>query len=229
MVLQTIKREDILKNLLSFDHVHPLTGTNPLLLSLALKETDLGEVRSVVDSKVDDYMTNNLKLDKNLQLLSSYIVNQRLTSTTKFAYCACWRGELGNEDEHHYKSMWLAMHHMTVMEEESVETLTVQNDQDDATSTTNEENPSMVKRTQVELPNLWRHIHKYSKNFIDKTDSHELEEVCRKEPSFAGFWFERKFFHIMTKIIQLFLLSAWVETLNQAETLNEASRSKTFQ
>ena len=146
MVLQTIKREDILKNLLSFDHVHPLTGTNPLLLSLALKETDLGEVRSVVDSKVDDYMTNNLKLDKNLQLLSSYIVNQRLTSTTKFAYCACWHGELADENKHDYESTCLAMHHLTVVEEESVETLTVQNDQDDATSTTNVENSSDFKR-----------------------------------------------------------------------------------
>jgi len=43
VVLQMMKQEDYFEeSTLSFDDVYPLTGTNPLLLSLALKEMNLG-------------------------------------------------------------------------------------------------------------------------------------------------------------------------------------------
>jgi len=31
-------------------------------------------------------------------------------------------------------------------------------------------------------------------NYFESGMSTDLEEVCKKKPSFAGFWFEKKFF-----------------------------------
>jgi len=172
-------------------------------------------------------MTTNLELDKNPQLL---FVKERLASTTKFAYCACWHGELADEDEHDYESTCLAMHHLTVVEEESVETLTVQNDQDDATSTTNVENSSDFKRKILRwnFP-TFGDIYIFLKTSLIKLTATNSRKFVKKNQALLAFGLKESFFHTISKIIQLFLLSVWVETLNQAETLNEASRSKTFQ
>ena len=46
----------------------------------------------------------------------------------------------------------------------------------------------------MELPNAWKKIHRYTYKFHQKGDSERINEVCQKKASFAGFWFENKFF-----------------------------------
>ena len=44
-------------------------------------------------------------------------------------------------------------------------------------------------------------------NYFESGMSTDLEEVCKKKPSFAGFWFEKSFFHITSDIKQIFVLT----------------------
>ena len=101
------------------------------------------------------------------------------------------------DDENDYQTTWLPKNHVTVMEEEDVPILTVPSDQDDRIAQTNEDR-SVDKRKRKILrwnyPTFGDEFLQILNDFIKRTDQQDLITVCQKESSFAGFWFERKFF-----------------------------------
>ena len=59
-----------------------------------------------------------------------YFLKQSLERTIDFVYCACWPGYLNDGDERKLQQKWLAMHHLTVIEEEDCEIVAIKDDQD---------------------------------------------------------------------------------------------------
>ena len=122
---------------IQFGDIYPLTGTNPLLLSVNLQAKSLGNAKSNVEKEVQKYMLDNLHIsdEHSPTNLSEYFIKQELARTINFAYCASRCGEITDEELEEYESTFLAKHHLTVVEKKSVTNIT-QDDQDDANLTT---------------------------------------------------------------------------------------------
>ena len=89
----------------------------------------------------------------------------------------------------------MAKHHLTVVEKKSV-TRIIQDDQDNTDSTTaNDGDTYETKIIRWNFPTLGKEYIDILTNFIENNDREQrINEVCRKEPSFASFWFENQFF-----------------------------------
>ena len=193
----------------NFDNIYPVTGCNPQLLKASLKESSVGNVKANVETIVRDYMIRNLKLVQEPKKLLPYLLNNSIIKCTKYAYCACRHGQLG-DDEDDYLTTWLATNHVTVMEEVDVPILTVLSDQDDKTAPTNEDiSVGKAKILRWNYPTFGDEFLNILDNFIQHTDQQELEKVCQKELTFAGFWFERKFFsyHNRNEVLHVSFIS----------------------
>ena len=59
------------------------------------------------------------------------MVKKELSKCTDFAYLACRCGELNGEDEQFHAKTFLAKHHLTLVEEKTMEIEKVKDDQDD--------------------------------------------------------------------------------------------------
>jgi len=62
--------------------------------------------------------------------LVDYFLKQSLERTTDFAHCVCCHGYLNDGDERKLQQKWLAMQHLTVIEEENCEIVEIKDDQD---------------------------------------------------------------------------------------------------
>lgn len=179
-------------NQVSFEDVYPFTGTNPYLLSSVNKVKPISLVEQTVSSKIKFYMSTNLGLEKDSDKLIDYFKTQELHDTLKFSYCACRRGQLDDTEEYQYQQTWLAKHHLAVVEDVRAKTLTVRDDQDE-TLTNEEGNEVDTKILRWNFPTFGSVYLDVLRNFINDCDSNKLKEICKKEPSFAGFWLEGMF------------------------------------
>ena len=176
-----------------FEDVYPFTGTNPHLLSLVNKITSISLVESTVTSCVKTYMKDNLGLDRNSGKLENHLKTQELRDTLKFSYCACRHGELNETEEHEYTQTWLAKHHLAVVEGVHTETFTIQDDRDDSIELKQTGTDVTRKILRWNFPTFGSMYLDVLRNFIDDCDSDKVKEICKKEPSFAGFWLEGMF------------------------------------
>ena len=61
-------------------------------------------------------MTTNLEMLSGNDMLQQYLLKQELRDTLQFSYHACWRAPLSNAEEYSFEQIWLAKHHLAVVE-----------------------------------------------------------------------------------------------------------------
>jgi len=152
-------------------------------------------------------MSVNLGLSKNhATLIMHYFRTQQLLDTT---YCACRHGQLVEDEEYEYQKRWLAKYNLAVVEEVCTKTQEVVPDQDETLPNKQESKDVTAKILRWNFPTFGRMYLDILRNFINDCYSTKLKEICKKEPSFVGFWLEGMFVsYIIRRRVQFFQLSA---------------------
>ena len=179
---------------LTFEQVYPFTGCNPLLLCLVAKSVNLNQVTSCVSTKVENFMTWNLKLLKEGPGLVDHLMKQRLGETVQLAYMACREAPVDCQMEAKFMNSWLGKHHLAIVEDVSLETMTVLEDQDDKSATVPQGTAETKRIIRWNFPTLGTEYLDTVEHFVSNPDfKAKVNEICIKEPIFAGFWLENMF------------------------------------
>ena len=188
---------------LTYTEIKDISGTNPYLLSYVGVTDDYGQYNGTVKHLVHTFLTNNLaELKGKSDSLAEYLKSRDVLKSRKFAYYACRGDALDDDEVTEYKSTWLHMNYLTVLKVVPEVKTEVLEDQPDETNAESEEKEQVEGDTGPTNTILRWNFPTMGKVFLDiitdfvTTSSKELvEDVCKKEPSFAGFWFEALFFH----------------------------------
>jgi len=179
---------------LTFEQVYPFTGCNPSLLCLVAKSVNLNQVTSCVSTKVENFMTWNLKLLKEGPGLVDHLMKQRLGETVQLAYMACREAPVDRQMEAKFMNSWLGKYHLAIVEDVSLETMTVLEDQDDKSATVPQGTAETKRIIRWNFPTLGTEYLDTVEHFVSNPDfKAKVNEICIKEPIFAGFWLENMF------------------------------------
>ena len=132
-------------------------------------------------------MKTNLGFANDNATLQNYFKNQDLINTTKFAYYASRGDELNDEEVRDYKHTWLAKHHLAVVEKRDVQELTVQEDQDEEAPLINEHKQVSKTILRWNFPTFRTMYLDILTNIVTRSTKDVVNDICKKEPSFAGF------------------------------------------
>ena len=102
---------------LKYHEISNVSGNNPLLLSCISPTHDIGMYKGSVQVEVDNFLKRDLgELKSHSNELADYLKSNSVLKSKKFAYCAC-RGEMLDDNEvEAYKSTWLYLNCLTVLE-----------------------------------------------------------------------------------------------------------------
>ena len=179
---------------LPLEVVYPFTGYNPYLLSNVQKASSLSMVESTVTSLVSKYITTNLAFLSNNDKVKQYIQTQDLRGTLQFSYLACWCAPLSDTEDKSFQETWLAKHHLAVIETIHIAEADILPDQNDEAVLNKQGCTGVEKRIlRWNFPTFGSQYLDILRNFIEDCDSDTVKNICSKEPSFAGFWFEGMF------------------------------------
>ena len=134
----------------------------------------------------------------NPKSLVQYFLKNNVLKCWKFAYYAS-RDEILDEDEvKQYKTTWLHKHYLTVLEK--IVVAKVIEDQDLGVNTeegkdqSTGQEPSSKSVLRWNFPTMGKVFLDILENFVQDSTADTLQTLCKKERSFAGYWFESMFY-----------------------------------
>ena len=190
---------------LKLDQVKHLSGTNPLLLSQIRKNphTSVNSYKSALKNFVEMALINELgNVSKEIKTLKDYFMQKKMLECRKFAYYAIREDVLTIEEQKSYQLTFLHDCNLTVLEDGHL--VKVLEDEEEASEGIMEEataKDQVISQSQG-VPQILRwNFPIAGEMFIDiltefvatETDD-QVARVCKKVPSFAGFWYEALFF-----------------------------------
>ena len=184
---------------LKYHEISNVSGNNPLLLSCISPTHDIGMYKGSVQVEVDNFLKRDLgELKSHSNELADYLKSNSVLKSKKFAYCAC-RGEMLDDNEvEAYKSTWLYLNCLTVLEVVQEKKIKVLEDQPESEETDAEveyEGDAKYSILRWNFPTFGILFLDIITSFLTTSSMELVEDVCSKEPSFRGFWYEALFFY----------------------------------
>ena len=173
----------------------------------------LHEYKRQVSHIVDNFIQDNLAVLKKIpETVEKFYLNINVIGSRRFTYLA-FRGEaLNDSEEEEYAQTWLHKHHLTVLEEvvsvegevcEDNEDTTVEGEVcEDNENTTFQESstkqdealPVRQKVLRWNCPTAGVKCIMLLTDLLTKLGAEDIVSAYQKQPGFAGFWYETKFF-----------------------------------
>ena len=186
---------------LKLDQVKHLSGTNPLLLSQIRHHPDISvhSYKTMLGRFVRMTLGN---VSKEIQSLKDYFMQNEMLECRDFAYYAIREDVLTIKEQQSYKQTFLHNHNLTVLEDGHL--VKVLEDEEEASEDIKEEataKDQVISQSQG-VPQILRWNFPIAgeifigilTDFVTTKTDDQVATVCKKVPSFAGFWYEALFF-----------------------------------
>lgn len=175
------------KKVIKLEDVVHITGTSPLLLSWLEgrphgKDVNwfLRNYRSYVDAQLTHFLTkNSLKLVPQPTTTEEFFAYLEVIKGRQFAYAASSGDELTKAQLDEYYKTWLHKNLITVLE---------------SIQPTGKPNNNQKVVLRWNFPPMRTIYIKLLDEFIKNTTCEKVRDMCAKESSFLGFWYESEFF-----------------------------------
>lgn len=190
---------------LKIEQIKSISGTNPLLLSIAISQSELLYYDYLARQMVREFLKKNFGFNteaSNYELHKHFLTIQVSNSIRYARYAAnqatVCKTDLGKD----YYDSWVWSNQLILLTEIH----------DDTTSSTedltNEEREEITGRLKLDIDDEEQTKYKVTWNmpicgevflnvlytFFTNNDENLIKETCRKEMGFAGYWLEAKFF-----------------------------------
>ena len=198
----------------TFEAIKHISGTNPYLLSHLASDFSVAMFESKVNLLVERFLADNIGLKDESQSVARFMKMQGIETSRKFIYYA-YRGDtLTTREVDEYEKTWLFKNHVTILEEqpkvEELEKDELEEDEpeDQELEMEEPEDQELVQEEtsmtlKLNFPTFGQLFLNVITEFVTQSQNSLIGEVCKKEATFAGYWFEALFYQHLKKSAQL--------------------------
>jgi len=181
---------------LDFNDIKHLTGNNPLLLSYVPKkgtrtlQDTLDSFQGLLEVIVRSLINQHIRgLVKHVNTIEEYFINKDLLKCVDFCQCANRGCSMDDTQLSEYKKSMFFNHKLTLIA--NVSSDGIMEDEDDKTEPTESQKSTVIKWN---FPLAGKIFREAIRNFKSGSNNKQLEDLCKKLPTFAGCLFESFFF-----------------------------------